>query len=180
VVVPDDGRPVHAAPFVRWHMFLMGGTVPSDFVAFPDDDGSSPRHPNAACDQCGRMGTAVRVTRHHTPVVVNRYCSSCWREVRADVCLPSPASRSAATVMALLARPKGPPVTVVSRSWDDTIDFIERLTYRSGGVRALSPRELDAYRATVAAEIKARAWDMDGPMPREVQAFVERHHRPAA
>ena len=153
--------------------------MPSDFLTIHDDDGPSPRDPQATCDRCGRHGTAVRVTRHVAPPVITRFCSSCWREVRDDISPPVPLARpSAAEALAFLTRTQGPPMSIVSRSWDDTLTFIGLLTDAPRDAASQPRRELDTYRAEMAAEIIAGASDMDGPMPPEVHAFVDKHYRP--
>ena len=155
--------------------------MPYTYLAHPDGDSSSPRDSGAICDGCGRRGTAVRVTRHATPAIVTRYCSSCWRDLRSEISPPLPAGRtSPGDVVAFLAQAQEDELTVVSRSWDDTLDFVRYLTHPVAGLAALPASSLDRYRADVAAEIRAGATDMDGPMPPEVRAFVERHHRPVA
>jgi hypothetical protein len=155
--------------------------MPSDFLVIPDDDGTSPRDPDAACDRCGRHGTAVRVTRHLAPPVITQFCSSCWREVRDDISPPVPLARpSPAEAVAFLTRTEGPPMTIVSRSWDDTLTFIGLLTHAPRDAASQPPWELEKYRAEIAAEIIAGASAMDGPMPSDVQAFVDKHYRPGS
>jgi hypothetical protein len=154
-------------------------TVPFSFLHMAEDEGPSPREPDAVCDRCNRRGTAVRVTQHLTPDVITRYCSPCWHEVRGDICPPVPTTRpSPRAALAFLRRTQGPPVTIVSRSWDDTVDFINILL-RPPQAATLQPEQLDAHRARIAAEILSGAADMDGPMPASVRAFVEKYRQPA-
>ena len=67
-----------------------------------------------------------------------------------------------------------PPRSAESRSWDDVIAFIRLvLTARDDAERGAEIT--DAMLAELASEIVADADAMDGPMPDEVERFVQRH-----
>jgi hypothetical protein len=62
-------------------------------------------------------------------------------------------------------------ITWDSRDWSDTREFIE-LVIREGG-DAVDAATL----AQISKEILEGAGEMDGPMPPDIAAFVERHRR---
>ena len=60
-----------------------------------------------------------------------------------------------------------------SRSWDDILDLVRLLiASREDPTLEQAPAELPAQ---FAAQIAARADGMDGPMPAEVEAFVQQY-----
>lgn len=146
-------------------------------------DQPSPRDPNATCDNCGTRGTVGRVTRRGKTIVVKRFCRACWPSMRARAEEEqrliseqwmsaarsrghSPASRSVP-----MSRPES--ITWESRDWSDSVEFISLMLRLSAG-----SVDADAF-AELAAAILEQADEMDGPMPPEIEAFVERYGRPA-
>ncbi len=144
--------------------------------SIPYDDGPSPRDPRALCDRCGQQGTVARVTHHGTPAMVERFCGACWREVRGNFRPPflSPASASPSDIAAFVAGVRSRASTVVSRSWDDALDFIRLYGRPLPGAPPPTPQAL----AEVAADLVANAADMDGPMPGEIESFIRAQREP--
>lgn len=110
----------------------------------PADDGSSPRDPAASCTWCGCRGTVARVF-FTRPQAAERFCRDCW-----------PAAREGLS--------DRPVQSYVSRAWSD----VERL------ITVLPPSTDARTCVTLAAEIVATAWDMDGPVPPMVEKFLRR------
>ena len=145
-------------------------------------DDSDPRDPDAACDRCGRRGTIARATRHTAPPTVTRYCGACWPEAQAEF----EAQRNAEIAEHREAsrrwreewrrdqssappRPPAPPAfSSASRSWHDTRRYLERIRPD----QAMEARAAEFARA--AKFLRERASQMDGPMPSDVAAFVDR------
>jgi hypothetical protein len=121
---------------------------------------------SAVCDSCGRVGTIARATRHANPPSVSRYCSACWPEERRRRLASFDEIRKAI----LLGDPAGLPAASVAESlescsWLDVQDYLSQ---------ALSDGPVDTEIAKTWAR-KYLEWApfMDGPIPEQVQRFID-------
>jgi hypothetical protein len=69
-----------------------------------------------------------------------------------------------------------PALSSASRSWYDTRSFLAQIEQPVKGGRALTSMDL----AGIAADIRATAAEMDGPIPPDVEDFIMKHSSPAA
>ena len=153
-------------------------------VSIPIDN-SDPRDPAARCDRCGREGTIARAVRHTEPPLVLRYCGDCWpvaqeelEERQRDVQEQSKEAHRAwvdvsrRNPQAAPPAPQSPPGwSSASRSWYDVRKFLTLIAQPTQG----GPAATSAQLAEIAAEIRATAIEMDGPMPPDVEEFLARH-----
>lgn len=152
-------------------------------------DETDPRDPAAQCDRCGRRGTVARAVRHSQPPLVFRYCSSCWpaaqQELEARQFDELKQWKEAQSVLAardVYSREafasSSPPVpwSSSSRSWHDTRRFLTLIAKPPSGGRAPTSIAL----AVIAEDIHGKAAEMDGPIPPDIQDFLDRHSPPAA
>lgn len=142
-------------------------------VVVGDDAGPPPLDPEGVCVRCHSFGTVARMTLLSTPPTITRYCAACSKAVRAE---SSPSRRkgpeSAAEQIARLDRMHRPAMSWDSRSWDDTLELVQRVTGSDGG----DDQPTDAARMATFAEGLWKIEDrMDGPMPPEVEAFARRY-----
>jgi hypothetical protein len=131
-------------------------------------DETDPRDPGAQCDRCGRRGTVARAMRHSQPPLVFRYCSACWPEAQQELeARQGEAFPSSSAPVAWSSS---------SRSWHDTRSFLILIATPPSGGSAPTSMEL----AVIAQDIRAKAAEMDGPIPSDIQDFLDRHLPPAA
>jgi hypothetical protein len=146
------------------------------------DSPTSPRDPAAICDRCGAIGTVGRVTRQSRTASVTRYCRACWPGVRQEVVAEGKSKedrlRSAferihenpsamEDFMTSFRREEA--VICDSRDWRDTVEFLQLIS------PSLEEGAKDRSAANLVEDILAYESDMDGPMPPEVRAFIERY-----
>jgi hypothetical protein len=122
-------------------------------------DETDPRDPTANCDRCGARGTVARAVRHTDPPLVLRYCSPCW-----------PAAQSE-----LEAR-QGAAWSTNSRTWFDARRFLALIAVPT----KRGPAPTSSIFAAIAADIRAKAAEMDGPIPKDIEDFLSSHGPPAA
>ena len=152
-------------------------------------DETDPRDPAAQCDRCGRRGTVAKAVRHSQPLLVFRYCSSCWPEAQQELearqrdelkqwkeAQSVLAARDAYSREALASSSAAVAWSSSSRSWHDTRRFLALMAQPPNGGRA--PTIIDL--AVIAEDIRAKAAEMDGPVPPDIQEFLDRHSPPAA
>lgn len=153
-------------------------------------DDTDPRDPTARCDRCGSRGTIARAVRHSDPPLVLRYCSPCWpaaqEELEArqldELKQSQEAQRASFEVRGrhasgASASPSAPAAwSSASRSWYDTCRFLALIGQPVKGGPAPTSSDL----AAIAADIRAQAAEMDGPIPLDVEDFLSRHGPPAA
>jgi hypothetical protein len=129
-------------------------------IAVVTVDETDPRDPTANCDRCGARGTVARAVRHTDPPLVLRYCSHCWPNAQDELEVGQDETAWSSA----------------SRSWFDVRRFLALIAVPTKG----GPPPTSADLAAVAAEIRAKAPEMDGPMPRDVEDFLSSHGPPAA
>jgi hypothetical protein len=153
-------------------------------------DDSDPRDPAARCDRCGRQGTIARAVHHTDPPSVLRYCGACWpvaqeeleerqREEQEQSRMAHEAWVDTARHNPQAARPAPPPPagwSSASRSWHDVRRFLTLIAQPPNG----GPAPTSGQLAAIAAEIRAAAIEMDGPMPPDVEEFIAEHLPPSA
>jgi hypothetical protein len=144
--------------------------------------GLPPREPDAACEACGARGTvgrAVRYGERREPLEVHRFCAACWPEERAryDARWGEQDRLAAEAWMRAPDATSAPPSmgsAFESATWHTTLDLVTELWGElRRHERGDGPPEAEGL-ARLAAEIVARAAEMEGPMPLAVEAFVER------
>ena len=141
----------------------------------PDPNGTPPAlDPEGVCGRCHAFGTVARVTKGRRVRRTTRYCASCWREIRVPFARRNPGTTLTAyehiTFMDRIA--EGPSETE-SRSWDDILDHV-RLFIAALDDATLGRASAEQY-SEFATQIAARADGMDGPMPAEIEAFVQQY-----
>lgn len=145
------------------------------------------REPEVSCEACGARGTvgrAIRTAQDGEPLEVHRFCARCWPEESAryearwreeDRLATEAWLRSAGTVS-----PPTRGMTFESATWHMTLDLLTEIMRevrrRERGEDA-APRPEDLAR--LADEIRQQAAEMEGPMPLEVEMFLQRFGAPA-
>lgn len=151
---------------------------------------TDPRDPAARCDRCGSRRTVARAVRHTDPPLVLRYCSPCWPAAqeelearqRDELKQWQEAQRASFQVHDRYtswasASPSAPAAwSSASRSWYDTRRFLALIAHPVKGGPAPTSSDL----AAIAADIRAKAAEMDGPIPPDVEGFLSSHDPPAA
>jgi hypothetical protein len=100
----------------------------------------------------------ARAVRQTDPLLVLRYCSHCWPEAHDE----------------LEARQDEGAWSSASRSWFDVQRFLALIALPTKGGPAATSADL----AAIAADIREKAPEMDGPMPRDVEDFLSSHGPP--
>ena len=153
-------------------------------------DDTDPRDPTARCDRCGSRGTVARAVRHTDPPLVLRYCSPCWPAAQEELKVRQQdelkqwqeAQRASFEMRDRHAGAASAPPSAAaawssaSRSWYDTRRFLALIGHPVKG----GPAPTWSNLAAIAADIRAKASEMDGPIPRDVEDFLSKHGPPAA
>lgn len=141
--------------------------------------GPPPLDPEGVCVRCHAFGTVACVTTMQTPRPTSvRFCAACWREVRREfVRDPLDRPKTAADQIAWLDSTNRPPVSVNSRSWDDTLHSLQMLEFIARRDENQPAAERETVLSQFAAGLLEREHTMDGPMPPEIEAFVNQHAR---
>ena len=152
-------------------------------------DETDPRDPTANCDRCGARGTVAHAVRHTDPPLMLRYCDPCWPAAQEELeALQSDelkhwreaqrASFNVGNHTQGASGPAPPPAawSSASRSWFDTRRFLALIALPTKG----GPAPIDSDLAAIAADIRAKASEMDGPIPPDVEDFLSKHGPPAA
>lgn len=144
-------------------------------------DDSDPRDPDARCDRCGKKGTVARAVRHSEPPIVSRFCGACWPEAQRDIQkareIESEEWHRALRLASMQQTPRPappPPFSSTSRSWHD----IRRVLQRFMGPDR--PRHSIDDMRRAAADIRRRAPEMEGPIPSDIEAFLDEFDPPAS
>jgi hypothetical protein len=145
----------------------------------PNPNGTPPAlDPEGVCGRCHAFGTVARVTKGRRGRRTTRYCASCWREIRVTFATPFARRKPGTTLtayehIAFMDRIAEGPSETDSRSWDDILDLV-RLFLAARDDAKLGSSSDDQY-SEFATQIAARADGMDGPMPAEIEAFVQQY-----
>jgi hypothetical protein len=153
-------------------------------------DETDARDPAARCDRCGSRGTVARAVRHTDPPLVFRYCSPCWPAAqeelearqREELKQWQEAQRASFEVhdrytSRASASPSAPAAwSSASRSWYDTRRFLALIAQPVKG----GPTPTSSDLAAIAVDIRAKAAEMDGPIPPDVEDFLAKYPPPAA
>ena len=139
--------------------------------------GPSPREPDATCEGCGTTGTigrAVRIDGDGNATETHRFCLTCWPEqsARYRARWEDEDRRSADDFFRGRREAQaGPGMTFEASTWHGTLDFV-RLIERSM-IAQIPPSPPDL--AKIAADIQARAPEVEGEMPFEIESFIRRY-----
>ena len=152
-------------------------------------DETDPRDPTANCDRCGARGTVARAVRHTAPPLVLRYCGPCWPAAQEELEARQSeelkhwreAQRASFDVRkhtpgAPASEPPPAAWSSASRSWFDTRRFLALIALPTKGGPAPTSSDL----AAIAADIRAKAAEMDGPIPQDIEDFLSCDGPPAA
>ncbi len=147
--------------------------------------GLPPREPDATCEACGTRGTvgrAVRFGEDGEASEVHRFCAACWPEQRAryDARWREQDRVAGEAWMRAPDRVPAPPsksTAFESATWHTTLELVQGLLrdIRRHERGDLPPGE-EAL-ARIAAAIAERAGELEGPMPLEIEMFLERFGR---
>jgi hypothetical protein len=136
--------------------------------------------PEALCDECGALGTVGRATRHTTPPAIRRFCRVCWPDARTR--LQANWGRAMEEHLTRLVRGEPIPEDAPpgfgfhSAVWSDALEFLKQIEDAAASPdRKLNTADL----RTIVEQIQALVPEMDGPMPPEVVAFIQRYGPPA-
>jgi len=156
----------------------MSRSRSSGFVVVPVG-GRPPREPDATCEGCGALGTVGRATRSDAagkPTEEHRFCARCWPEGSAFYRARWQEERRRAS-LAWRDRSRGgadvpPPASgmaFASATWHGTLELVRQLTEQVRHYREPPSRE---HLRRIAADIRASAAGLEGPMPIEVRRFL--------
>jgi len=142
------------------------------------------RDPDATCEGChavGTVGCAVRFDTQQVPVELHRFCAACWPEHSARY-------RARWDEEVRLARastrrddghaPSSPPTSTMigAATWHGPLELVQQL--QQALIPTVPPTRADLAR--VAAELARVAPTLEGEMPLEVAAFIDRYGGAAA
>jgi hypothetical protein len=139
--------------------------------------------PQASCSQCGTTGTVAVVMRDAEPLM-SRYCVECWRGVRDKYWNWSPPVVDKTTPQGMIAivdymrfMAREQQRYAASALWEDTPDFVRAsLGPNEGEMTPDRQRHLER----LARELLEQTPRMYGPMPPEIEAFVQQYAPPPA
>ena len=144
----------------------------------PRRDEPVPLDPNASCSECGATGTVAYVTRDVDPRL-SRYCADCWRKVRHRHSWFPETTHERDSPEAMIAafehiyeHVRDPWVSAGSALWDDQLFLIRKVLEPDENV---TPANREAHLKWLATELVNRAPRMHGPMPPDIEAFVQQY-----
>ena len=152
----------------------------------PRADDPAPLDANAACSECGSIGTLAVVARDSEPQIT-RYCAACWPKVRpkywhdwsnrpappADQHTPDGQIAAFEWMQKFMREPPAHDARyVASASWDDRSPFIEAALKSN---ERESPADKERHLRMLAADLVKQAPNMYGPMPPAVASFVAQY-----
>lgn len=145
--------------------------------------------PNAACTECGVIGTVAVVGREVEPLY-SRYCLACWSTVRdkywGSFWRKHPKVEDEATPEGMIAaldagreemlfQARERTRFAASAMWEDHLPFTEAMVAPND---AISPEVRERELRRAARDLRARASHMYGDMPPAVEAFVRQFAGP--
>ena len=142
-----------------------------------------PREPDALCDACGARGTigrAMRTDAQGTPTEIHRFCARCWPERAAQLQARWSEERRLATEAWMRApesvpQPPAMGAAFESASWHEALTFVREVNRTLRSTEPPSAEDL----ADIAAELRTLAADREGPMPLEIEVFIQAYAAPA-
>ena len=141
---------------------------------------------NATCTECGTVGTVAVVGREVEPFVL-RFCPACWAGVREQYMgrfwRRRPKHEESTTPEELIARLEGQRDEMLfnarartryttSAMWEDQLPLIQASL---GPTEQETSADRERNLQRLADDVLARAPQMYGPMPPEIEAFVNRY-----
>jgi hypothetical protein len=149
-------------------------------------DDADPREPSSRCDRCGNQGTVARAVRHSEPKEIFRYCITCWPAAQQALAQRQAEEQNEyrqayrAWVSERSGSPNREPAPPAgwsssSRSWGDVQRFLGLIAGQMKGGPGATPAQL----SQIAGDIKDKAAEMVGRMPRDVKAFLAKHLPPS-
>jgi hypothetical protein len=177
----DDGRPVirvdlSVAPTPR-------SSTPDIALLGPgsgdEETTLSGREPAARCESCGIAGTvgrAVRTDSAGTPMEIHRFCAGCWPEQSARYrarWIEENRVRSERFLRGVdpSLSGDGPGMYFEAATWHSVLELVRELEQALRAPMIPSAHVLKE----MAAEIRRAAPELDGDMPFEVEAFLQRY-----
>ena len=159
------------------------GAAATAVLGMPRDEesGRRGRDPTAACEACGARGTIGRAARTDGSGAVtemHRFCIDCWPEQSAryrarweeeDRRRRDAMLRGRAPVVGA-----GPGTWFESATWHGILDLVRQI---ERSMLAPAPPGVD-HLARLAEHIGGQAAEIEGEMPLEVEAFVQRYGAP--
>ena len=147
------------------------------------DEPTNTLDPNAACNECGAIGTVAWVTREIEPRL-SRYCLTCWRQVRQRYhgfpdfpdAEDSP-ERAIAIFDYMYEYKRERWRSSDSALWEDKARFV-RMGFAAQRNEAPDVHERRLRR--FANELASLATRMYDPMPSDIEAFVRQYAQPDA
>jgi len=152
------------------------------------DEPTETLDPDASCDDCGATGTVAWVTREIEPLL-SRYCLTCWRQVRHKyyVSPERPHDNDAldkdspelkiAVFEHVYEYARERPRSCDSALWEDKAPFV-RMGFAPQPNEA--PSDHERRLKQLANELASLAPRMYGPIPPDIEAFVQRYAAPDA
>jgi len=137
------------------------------------------REPEAVCEACGAHGTvgrAIRTDATGAAVETHRFCASCWPENAARFRARWDEESRVATDAWMRAPQTAPQPAAMgaafeSATWHNALDLVRLVNLWLR--RSPPPSASDL--AQLAAEIVASAPEREGPMPFEIEMFIQMH-----
>ena len=171
----NTGRSSETRPLRTRHVVAIG----------PRGDEPPALDSTAICTECSAIGTIAFVTRDTEPHV-SRYCVSCWATVRGKywtdrfdiVKRDQDDPANMIRLMDFVAEKRREQVRSTGTAlWEDHFEHIR-------GMAAMNPElsdtDREAFFRQSATNMVRRAPHMYGPMPADVQQFVDRYAQPDA
>ena len=145
--------------------------------------GLPPREPSARCEACdvvGTVGRAVRTDAEGRTLELHRFCAACWAEqsaryrarweeesrVASDAWFDDPTRNP---------QPPSRGASFESATWHTTVEFVHEI---NRALRPPAPPTAEQL-AEIAADIRAHAHELEGPMPIAVRVFLHTYGDPA-
>jgi len=139
------------------------------------------RDPDATCEGCGTTGTvgrAVRTGADETIVESHRFCAACWPEQSARYRArweEEDRLREEAFHRGEAPGGVGHGTWFEAATWHGTLELVRSIERTMIAPMPPAPADL----ASLVEEIRAYAPELEGPMPLEVEMFVQRYGAPS-
>jgi hypothetical protein len=143
------------------------------------------REPEASCEGCGAVGTvgrAIRNAQDGAVLEMHRSCARCWPEESARYEARWREEDRLATDAWLRGEPGAEPatrgMTFESATWHATLELLAdaRREMHRGQRGDAAPGAADLTR--LAQQIRQQASEREGPMPMEIELFLQEYDPP--